>query len=70
MPTVEEELDTVTGLHMVTTLLDAHIMVDHNHQVTNNRTIHIDTNLMLHGVLVVTELSMVTEVLEDVKVSS
>jgi hypothetical protein len=37
--------------------------------VLTSRTItHIGINLMLHGVLVVTVLNTVTEVLEDVKV--
>jgi hypothetical protein len=45
-------------------------MVDPNHHHTVNQTIPTDTSLMLHGVLVATDLSMATEVLEDVKVWS
>ena len=68
MPTVVVEMVMETGLHMVTMLLEYHTTVDHNHHHTTKVTIHIDTSLMLHGVLEVMDLNMVTEVLEDVKV--
>ena len=68
MPTVAVDQDMVTGLHMVTMLLEYHTTVDHNHHHTTKVTIHIDTSLMLHGVLEVTDHNSVTEVLEDVKV--
>ena len=67
MPTVAVDQDMVTGLHMVTMLLEYHTTVDHNHHHTTKVTMHIDTSLMLHGVLEVTDHSLVTEVLEDVK---
>ena len=54
----------------VTTHLVDHIMVVGNHLPTDKATTLIDTNLMLHGVLVETDLCTVTEVLEDVRVLS
>ena len=54
----------------VTTHLVDHIMVVDNHPPTDKVTTHIDTNLMLHGVLVETDLSTAIEVLEDVRVLS
>ena len=54
----------------VTTHLVDHIMVVDNHPPTDKATMLIGINLMLHGVLVETDLSTVTEVLEDVKVLS
>ena len=54
----------------VTTHLVDHIMVVGNHLPTDKATTPIDTNLMLHGVLVETDLCTVTEVLEDVRVLS
>ena len=44
--------------------------VDHNHQVTSNVTMHIDTSPMLHGVLEVMVLDTVVVVPEVVKVLS
>ena len=67
MPMVAVDQDMVTGLHMVTMLLEYHTTVDHNHHHTTKVTIRIDTSLMLHGVLEVTDLNMVTEVPEVVK---
>jgi hypothetical protein len=52
----------------VTIPLVDHTMVVDNHHLMVNQTIPIDTNLTPHGVLVVTDLSMVTEVLEVVRV--
>ena len=54
----------------VTTHLVDHIMVVTTIITRTKLTTHIDTNLMLHGVLVVMDLCTVTEVLEDVKVLS
>jgi hypothetical protein len=54
----------------VTTHLVDHIMVVDNHPPTDNLTTHTDTNHTVLGVLVETDLSTVTEVLEDVKVLS
>ena len=54
----------------VTTHLVDHIMVVDNHPPTDNLTTRIDTNHTVLGVLVETDLSTVTEVLEDVKVLS
>ena len=67
MPMVAVDQDMVTGLHMVTMLLEYHTSVDHNHHHTTKVTMHIDTSLMLHGVLEVMDHNSVTEVLEDVK---
>jgi hypothetical protein len=53
---------------MVTIPLVDHIMVVDNHHLMVKETIPIDINHTPHGVLVVTDLSMVTEVLEDVRV--
>ena len=44
-----------------------HIMVVDNHHLMVKQTIPIDINHMQHGVQVVTDLSMVTEVLEVVR---
>ena len=54
----------------VTTHLVDHIMVVDNRPPTDNLTTRIDTNHTVLGVLVETDLSTVTEVLEDVKVLS
>ena len=54
----------------VTTHLVDHIMVVGNHLPTDKVTTLTDTNLMLHGVLVETDLSTAIEVLEDVRVLS
>ena len=53
---------------MVTTHVDNLSMVVDNQHHTCNVTMHTTINLMLHGVLVVMELSTVTVVQEDVKV--
>ena len=55
---------------MVTTLWLIIIGEDPNHHPTTKATTPTDTNHTVHGVLVVTDLSTVTEVLEDVKVLS
>ena len=68
MPTVEAVQDMVTGLHMVTTLLEYHIMVDPKHQVTNKVITLINISHTALGVLVVMEHNSVVEVLEDVRV--
>jgi hypothetical protein len=52
----------------VTIPLVDHTMVVDNHHLMVNQTIPIDTNLTPRGVLVATDLSMVTEVLEVVRV--
>tara|TARA_A100001035_G_scaffold74722_1_gene57351 strand:+ start:1368 stop:1580 length:213 start_codon:yes stop_codon:yes gene_type:complete len=52
----------------VTTRQVDHTGVEDNLHHTTKVTIHIDTNHIVLGVLVVMVLSMVTEVLEDVKV--
>ena len=70
MPMVAVDQDMVTGLHMVTMLLEYHTSVDHNHLHTTKVTMHTGINHMLHGVLAVTDHNSVTEVLEDVKVWS
>ena len=54
----------------VTTHLVDHIMVVDNHPPTDRATMLIGINHTVLGVLVATDLSMVTEVLEDVKVLS
>tara|TARA_B100000214_G_scaffold251070_1_gene184550 strand:+ start:12 stop:218 length:207 start_codon:yes stop_codon:yes gene_type:complete len=66
---VVEEMDTDPTIHMVTTHLVNPIGVVDNHQVISKVIMLIDTNLTQRGVQVVTVQSMVTEVLEDVKVS-
>jgi hypothetical protein len=53
---------------MVTIPLVDHIMVVDNHHLMVNQTIPTNINHMQHGVQVVTDLSMVTEVLEVVRV--
>ena len=70
MPMVAVDQDMVTGLHMVTMLLEYHTSVDHNHHHTTKVTMHIDTSLMLHGVLEVMVLDTVVVVPEVVKVLS
>ena len=65
---VVEVTDTDLTIHMLITLLVYHTGVDHKQQDTSKITILIDINLMLHGVLEVMGHSLVTEVLEDVKV--
>jgi len=67
---VVEVTDTDLTTHTVITNQDAHTGVVDNHQVTNKIIMLIDTNLTQRGVQVVTVQSMVTEVLEVVKVSS
>jgi hypothetical protein len=67
---VVEVTDTDLTTHMVITHLVNPIGVVDNHQVTNKIIMLIDTNLTQRGVQVVTVQSMVTEVLEVVKVSS
>tara|TARA_B100002019_G_scaffold226218_1_gene199256 strand:- start:37 stop:243 length:207 start_codon:yes stop_codon:yes gene_type:complete len=52
----------------VTTHLVDHTMVVDNHLPTDNLTIHTDINLTQRGVLVEMDLSMATEVPEDVRV--
>tara|TARA_B100000902_G_scaffold235_1_gene319 strand:+ start:297 stop:503 length:207 start_codon:yes stop_codon:yes gene_type:complete len=52
----------------VTIPLVDHTMVVDNHRLMVNQTIPIDTNLTPRGVLVAMDLSMVTEVLEVVRV--
>tara|TARA_Y100000356_G_scaffold118265_1_gene109115 strand:+ start:249 stop:488 length:240 start_codon:yes stop_codon:yes gene_type:complete len=53
---------------MVTTQVVDHTGVDHNLGHTTKIIMHTDTKHTVHGVRVVMDLSMVTEVLEDVKV--
>ena len=67
---VVEEMDTDPTTHMVITNQDAHTGVVDNHQVISKVIMLIDTNLTQRGVQVVTVQDTVTEVLEDVKVSS
>ena len=55
---------------MATILLVHHIGEDPNHHPTTKAITPTDTNHTVHGVLLVTDLSMVTEVPEDVKVLS
>tara|TARA_B100000212_G_C27127056_1_gene427471 strand:- start:226 stop:435 length:210 start_codon:yes stop_codon:yes gene_type:complete len=63
-----EVTDTGLTIRMVTTHVDNLSMVVDNQRHMDNVTMHTDTNLTQRGVLVVTELVRVTEVLEDVKV--
>ena len=70
MSTVVVAMVTDHTIVTVTTHLVDHIMVVDNHPPTDKATMLIGINLMLHGVLVETDLSTVTEVLEDVKVLS
>tara|TARA_Y100001954_G_scaffold232162_1_gene283011 strand:- start:1756 stop:1989 length:234 start_codon:yes stop_codon:yes gene_type:complete len=60
----------VTDLTIVTVTIPLvdHIMVVDNRLPMDKQTIHIDINLTQRGVLVEMDLSMVTEVLEGVKV--
>jgi len=51
-----------------TTHLVDHIMVVDNHPLMDRVTTHTDTNLTQRGVLVEMDLSMATEVPEDVRV--
>ena len=67
---VEVAMVTDLTIVMATTLVDHPLWVDLNHHHTDRETILIDTNLTQHGVQVVTDLSMVIEVLEVVKVWS
>jgi hypothetical protein len=65
---VEVAMVTDLTIVMATTLVDHPLWVDLNHHHTTKATIHTDTNHTPHGAQVVTDLSTVTEVLEDVKV--
>ena len=65
---VEVETDTDHGEDMVTTTVEYLTWVDPNHLVISKQTMLTDTNLMQRGVLVVTDLCLVTEVPEVVKV--
>ena len=64
------EVATVTDLDtlMVTTLVDLPTWVDHNQHHINRVTIPIDTSLMLHGDLEVTDQEAATEAQEVAKV--
>ena len=64
MPMAVVATDMVTGQLMVTTMLVYHIWVDHNQVHTTKVTMLTDINPMLHGVLVVMEHNLVTEVPE------
>ena len=64
---VAVDQDMVTGLHMVTMLLEYHTSVDHNHHHTTKVTMHTTINHTVLGVLEVTDHNSVTEVLEVVK---
>ena len=68
MPTVEVVMDMVDGQNMVTTVVVLPIGVAVNLHLTNNQTMPIDISHMLHGVLVVMEQDLATEVLEVEKV--
>ena len=63
-------MDTALITRMVTIVVDNLSTVAVNLLHTCSVTMHTDTNLMLHGVLVVTVLEKVTEVHEVVKVWS
>lgn len=67
---MEGDQDTDLTIHMVTTHVVNHIGVVDNQLVTNSRIMLIDTNHMLPGDQVVTDVEKVDVVLEDVKVSS
>ena len=61
-------MDMVDGQNMVTIVLVLPIGVAVNQVLTNNQTMLIDISHMLHGVLVVMEQDLATEVLEVEKV--
>ena len=52
---------------METILLDQVTGVVHKHHLIDKETMHTNTKVIVHGDQVVTEHSMVVEVLEDVK---
>jgi FKBP-type peptidyl-prolyl cis-trans isomerase 2 len=66
---VEEDQDTDLTTLMVTILVVNHIGVEDNLLLINNRTMLIDTNHMLPGDQVVTDVEKVDVVQEVVKVS-
>ena len=70
MSMVVEETVTVLTTVMETILLDQVIGVVLNHHLTHKETMHTTIKVIVHGDQVVTEHSMVVEVLEDVKESS
>ena len=65
---VVEVTDMDLTTHMVTTLVDLPTWVDHNQHHINRVTIPIDTSLMLHGDLEVTDQETATEAQEVAKV--
>ena len=66
---MEEDQDTDLTTPMVTILVVNHIGVEDNLHLINSRTMLIDTNHMLPGVQVVTDVEKVDVVQEVVKVS-
>ena len=66
---MEEDQDTDLTTPMVTILVVNHIGVEDNLHLINSRTMLIDTNHMLPGVQVVTDVEKVDVVQEGVKVA-
>ena len=66
---MEEDQDTDLTTPMVTILVVNHIGVEDNLHLINSRTMLIDTNHMLPGDQVVTDVEKVDVVQEVVKVS-